>query len=562
MKDNEGVQIRILVVDDEPIVLSLVKDALEDDDYEVATAGSGPEALAQLKAGEFNLIVTDIRMPEINGIELVRQARAVYPDIFVIFMTGYANLTSAKDAIKQGAFDYILKPFELSEIRKAVSGAVQKIRKEAAEKNPDRQLEKLSDLNQMLLTGQDRSTLSTVSLRFAMMHYQTEYGTVVVWDRAHSAFKQVTIVSDNVEEKTLPTEELSACLKQLTPAQFCQPVVLSAAALNEPKDERTELDLCRLLSPAWLTGEMQMVAVPVTRVDQLQGILMVGFHEDNRGIKKADFRFLSVGASQLALSLENLELVEETQAAYSQLRQLQDETIQLEKMATRGEMSAEIGHELNNFLGVVTGNLSLLDVQLQRGNISELGRYVHAMTDNMEKMKQFTANLMELTPISSRKDTLYLDKILQEVVEYLKPQRRFRGVSIELAPITQPLPFEADGLHIQQLLYNLFNNAADATVGRENRRINVECRSDPRATTFRLSISDNGAGIEPELRAKLFTERFTTKESGHGFGLVVCQRIVKNHGGRISVDSTPGTGTTFHIEFPLAARTELEPTTS
>ncbi|MFH1372555.1 MAG: response regulator [bacterium] len=562
MKDNGGAPIRILVVDDEPIVVSLVRDALEDDDYELATAGSGPEALAQIKAGEFNLIITDIRMPEINGIELVQRARAVHPDIFVIFMTGYANLNSAKDAIKQGAFDYILKPFELAEIRRAVAGAVQKLRKDTAEKNPDQQFEKLSDLNQMLLTSQDRSTLSTVSLRFAMMHCRAEYGTVVVWDRVRSVFDRVTIINEQVTEEKLPPEELSECLQKLNPEQFCEPVVLSAATSADLNDVHPELNLCLKLTPNWFTGQAQMIAVPVLRTEQLQGILMVGYPEDNRGIKKADLKFLSIGASQLALSLENLELVEETQTAYAQLRQLQDETIQLEKMATRGEMSAEIGHELNNFLGVVTGNLSLLDVQLKRGNVSEVNRYIHAMIDNVEKMKQFTANLMELTPISSRKNMLYLDKILQEVVEYLKPQRRFQGVRIELAPITQPLPFEADGLHIQQLLYNFFNNAADATADRENRCINVECRTDPGATTFRLSISDNGAGIEPELRAKLFTERFTTKESGHGFGLMVCQRIVENHGGRISVDSTPGTGTTFHIEFPLAERTELEPTVS
>jgi signal transduction histidine kinase len=307
-----------------------------------------------------------------------------------------------------------------------------------------------------------------------------------------------------------------------------------------------------------MTAEAQMVAVPVRRADSLLGVLMVGFPDDTSIVKGADLKLLSISASQLALSLENLELLEETQMAYTRLKELQDETIQLEKMTTRGEMSAEIGHELNNFLGVVTGNLSLLDFQLQKGNYNELGKYVQAMTDNIEKIKTFTSDLMELTPISSKKDTLYFDKLLGEVIDYLKPQRRFQGVNIRLLPVEHTIPFKADGVHIQQLLYNLFNNAADATAGRQKRDITVWCELNPDGETFSFHISDTGAGIEPELLTKLFNEKFTTKESGHGFGLVVCKRIVDGHDGKISLDSTPDVGTKIQIDFPLAERVQAE----
>lgn len=561
MNDTQDNRIRILIVDDESIVLSLIRDALEDEDYDVETAARGAEALKVIESKKINLIVTDIRMPDINGIDLVKRARTVQPDIGAIFITGYANLNSAKDVIKQGALDYILKPFELDEIRRAVKSAIKKIKKEAADKSPDHQLDRLSDLNQMLITVGDRSTLSTVSLRFAMMHCQSDRGAIVFWDRARTAFCMITIVDDRIEEESLPPQPLCDCLDKVGVRQFQEPVFVSLFDDHPLFKGDNKSDLCQRFFPRWLTEDMQMVAVPVKRAESLLGVLMVGFPDDTSIIKGADLKLLSISASQLALSLENLELLEETQMAYARLKQLQDETIQLEKMATRGEMSAEIGHELNNFLGVVTGNLSLLDFQLQKGNYSELGKYVQAMTDNIGKIKKFTSNLMELTQISSKKDTLYFDKLLGEVIDYLKPQRRFQGVNIRLLPIEHPIPFEADGVHIQQLLYNLFNNAADATAARQKRDIRAWCELNPDGETFSFHISDTGAGIAPELLAKLFNEKFTTKESGHGFGLVVCKRIVDSHGGKISLDSTPDVGTTIRIDFPLAERVLAEVTT-
>lgn len=551
MSETKDNRIRIFIVDDENIVLSLVRDALEEEDYDIETAVNSSEALKIVKSKRIDLMVTDIRMPGMDGIELVKRARAVQPNVGIIFMTGYANLTSAKDAIKQGAFDYILKPFELDEIRRAVKSAVLRIKKEAAEKSPEQQLERLSDLNQMLITVGDRSTLSTVSLRFAMMHCQADRGAVLFWDRARTAFSMITIVEDKTEEESLPRQPLADCLDKVDVMQFQEPIFVSQIEGHPLYRAYPDPDLPRHLLPRWLTEDVQMVTVPVSRADSLLGLIMVGFPHNATIIERADLKLLSISANQLALSLENLELLEETQKAYARLKELQDETIQLEKMAARGEMSAEVGHELNNFLGVVAGNLSLLEFHLQKGNYTELEKHVRAITDNVEKIKKFTSNLMELTPISSTKETIYFDNLLAEVADYLKPQRRFQGVTITLMPIEHNVPFEADSIHIQQLLYNLFNNAADATVGCHKRDITVQCELNPDGDTFGFRISDTGVGIEPELLSRLFNEKFTTKQSGHGFGLVVCKRIVENHGGKISIDSTPGVGTSIRIDFPL-----------
>jgi two-component system sensor kinase FixL len=223
-------------------------------------------------------------------------------------------------------------------------------------------------------------------------------------------------------------------------------------------------------------------------------------------------------------------------------------------------MSAEIGHELNNFLGVVAGNVALLEVHLKKQNYDQLDKYLTAVNTTLEKIRTFTANLMDLRSISSRKETVYFDRIISEVVEYLRPQKRFRGVVINTPYELESLPMLADTTQIQQLLYNLFNNAADATRDRDTRVITVRVESVRVSNSFQVAIRDTGVGFEPDKVTKAFHERFTTKPDGHGFGLVVCKRIIDHHGGKLEVESAPGEGTCITITFPMAiAETEPVP---
>lgn len=555
-------RIKVVVADDEEIVLSLVRDMLEDEGHLVETAPNGPEALKLIEKAPVDLIITDIRMPHMNGIELAAKARVIRPDVVVIFITGYADLNSAKDAIKQGAFEYILKPFELKEIRQAVDKAVQKIHQLATDKDGGSQLERLSDLSQMLYTAGDRKSLTTLSLKFAMVHCRSTHGVVLYWDSHGADCRRVSIVDEQTEETTLADQPLSACLEAIDPQLLEAPFYVSDLDCHPLYLACPDPALAEYLFPPCLESAHRVVTVPLSRAGSHYGLLMIGLDQDHDKLKETDLTFLSITASQLALSLENILLLEEAKDAYSRLKELQDETIQLEKMATRGEMSAEIGHELNNFLGVVTGNLSLLDFHLKKQNYGELDRYLHGITDNIDKIRTFTANLMDLTPIASKKEAIRFDQLLMEVVDYLKPQKRFADVSLNVAPMNEPLIFEADATHIQQLLYNLFNNAADSTIDCALREINVGVTIDRANNLFAVTIRDTGAGMEPALLEKAFTEKFTTKKDGHGFGLLVCKRIIENHGGKLAVESVLSQGTSITITFPLVESRTEAPTPS
>ena len=119
MKNN----ISILVVDDEKLLRDLLVKILTRDGYKVDTAVDGEEALEKLRHKQYHLLVSDIKMPRINGFELLREVKDKYPEMGVIMMTAYGDSFSVKDSLLLGADEYITKPFKSFEINLIVERA-------------------------------------------------------------------------------------------------------------------------------------------------------------------------------------------------------------------------------------------------------------------------------------------------------------------------------------------------------------------------------------------------------------------------------------------------------
>jgi len=118
----------ILIVDDEKNIRLTLSQALETLGAEIDTAANGEEALAKLKGREFGLILLDIRMPGMDGMEVLRRVREIRPDIRIIMITAYGTIESAVEALKLGAVDFLQKPFDPEEIRELVSRVIDRDR--------------------------------------------------------------------------------------------------------------------------------------------------------------------------------------------------------------------------------------------------------------------------------------------------------------------------------------------------------------------------------------------------------------------------------------------------
>jgi YesN/AraC family two-component response regulator len=128
---------KILVLDDEKIVLESVSRILEDEQYEVKTCRSGKEALEAFKDDSFDLLVTDLKMPGLDGIETIKLCSDRDPDLSVIIITGYPTVDSAVSAMKLGALDYIRKPFTPDQLTESVENAIAKRRSRSEKKGRD-----------------------------------------------------------------------------------------------------------------------------------------------------------------------------------------------------------------------------------------------------------------------------------------------------------------------------------------------------------------------------------------------------------------------------------------
>lgn len=119
---------RILIVDDEDIVLKSCLRVLQKLDYEIETAYSGQTALDNLEKKKYDIVVTDLMMPGMDGMQLLEEIKKRYPEVIVIIFTGYATVETARQALKAGAFDYIPKPFTPDELRNVIENAVKSLK--------------------------------------------------------------------------------------------------------------------------------------------------------------------------------------------------------------------------------------------------------------------------------------------------------------------------------------------------------------------------------------------------------------------------------------------------
>ena len=121
-------KLRIMVLDDEPIVCKRLKPALEKQGYQVDTFTESADAMEQIEQVEYDIIITDLKMKGVDGMKLLGEAKRRWPKTEVIVITGFATMDTAKESFHKGVFDFIAKPFKLTEIQQVVSRAEAKIR--------------------------------------------------------------------------------------------------------------------------------------------------------------------------------------------------------------------------------------------------------------------------------------------------------------------------------------------------------------------------------------------------------------------------------------------------
>jgi PAS domain S-box-containing protein len=236
----------------------------------------------------------------------------------------------------------------------------------------------------------------------------------------------------------------------------------------------------------------------------------------------------------------------------TEAKHMQRQAFQLERMATRGEMAAEIAHELNNFLAIVSGNLELLAMDINRGRFEKIMKKATSMKDGIGRITKFVEGLMSVARPEANLEIFDIHQFIDNELFFLRPQPRFKDIEFACRLGNDIPTVEVDRGQLQQVLFNILNNAADALseIPPGKKRVTISTSYSKAEDMVVLTIHDNGCGMPDENYGKVFRQHFTTKKTGHGFGLLAVKRVIKSHGGRISASKGPDGGACFRIDLP------------
>ncbi len=233
----------------------------------------------------------------------------------------------------------------------------------------------------------------------------------------------------------------------------------------------------------------------------------------------------------------------------SESKDFQEMIMRIDRYYTRGKMAADIAHDINNYLAVLSGNLELVPLFLKKGNHEKIEKKLEIMKETLDKISAFSAGLMDPhqgETVIARGD---INQTVENVVAFLKPQNRFESTNISVELSTEIPLVDFDAAQIQQVLISLLYNASDALDDVEGDRwIKVRTLNEADTTpSVRIEIIDSGSGVDDQQLPKLFKKRFSTKRKGHGLGLISSSEIIESHGGQISYSKQPHSCFAFTI---------------
>ncbi len=236
----------------------------------------------------------------------------------------------------------------------------------------------------------------------------------------------------------------------------------------------------------------------------------------------------------------------------TEMKRLEEQLIQAEKLAAMGQMLAGVAHELNNPLTAILGASELLR---DRPDLDESSKRQMEMTHRQaRRAARIVQNLLEFSrPASPQKKPLDLSTVIDRTLQLHEHSLRNNNVQVEFRPETGLPPIIGDANQLIQVFLNLVNNAEQAirevrTSGR------IQIRLGTSTGRVFATVQDDGAGIKPEDVSKIFDPFFTTKRpgGGTGLGLSICMTIVREHGGNIEAESLPAGGAAFTVTLPAA----------
>ncbi|MFZ5920479.1 MAG: ATP-binding protein [Chloroflexota bacterium] len=521
----------VLVVDDEIGISLLVERLLTKAGFAVSAFNEPRLAVEHLGQNKIDLLLVDIRMPELDGFTVIDHAKRHQPDIAVLVMTGFGTVETAIQALRKGVDGLILKPFESGDelvqaCRLALADNQQK--RDVARM---RALRPLFNVAETLLVETRPDHLMDLILGAVTGHLDCAHAGYYQYDPFTHALtllagRGVRLADDNSDDPAGLIGHVDASNT---------PLVQNVSGPGEPVFQE-------ILRSFNLESAMCVpVARPATR-----GVIFAGRGTGRPVFREADLDMFTILAHQAAIALENARLYDDLRDYIRQVEESQQALIQAEKMATAGRLTASIAHEINNPLQAVQNCLHLVG----RTDLPAVKRqeYFELANSELQRLMATVRRILDYyRPGGQETEMVSVPEVLERVLRLVEKQLLDRTITVETdLPASLPSIIGVSN-QVQQVFMNLILNAYDAMP--EGGLIRIRARQVGKM--LQVTVSDTGPGIPEENRQNIFDPFVSTKPSGMGLGLTVSYNIITSHGGKLELEPDYKAGASFRISLPV-----------
>ena len=519
---------KILLVDDDAKSLRLLARTLADGEYDVRTADSGELALAAVGLSPPELILLDIKMPGIDGIEVCRRLKtsAQTREIPVVLVSGAPDFEDRLRGLQSGAVDFIDKPFRPEELlaRVRIHLELARLRKDLERRVAERTAE-LQTAHDLLKIELDMRRGIQEELRESERRFRSIADTVPAGIFVVSAEGRTTYASKWI------LEFLGASMEQVAGdgwRRFVHPEDLdglleeTTSAIKERRSSQKEQRLLRS------DGEYRWIASTI-----------------NPRFVNGEF----AGHVGVDLDITDLKLAQERSLAS-------------QKLESVGMLAAGVAHNFNNLLNVILAHTHLV--------LNDIPNEMpaHESISTIEEVALRAAEIVSLLTTyadysdAGQPEPVELSPLIRNMVPLLKGSISPEALlDIHLSEDLPPV--KANAQQVQQVVLNLILNASEALEGRPGTisisttktRVGAKiAKSGPHCLAegdyVELEVVDTGCGMTAEVKSRIFDPFFSTKFLGRGLGMASVQGIVRRAGGAIGLESSPGRGSRFKVRLP------------
>jgi signal transduction histidine kinase/CheY-like chemotaxis protein len=521
----------VLVVDDEPGIALLCNRLLTRAGYNVLSETDPRAAIQYLQHHRVDLLLVDIRMPEVDGFDVISRVQRVQPDIAVMVMTGFGTVETAIRALRQGVDGLILKPFEKGD------ELIASVKQALADNRRKRETARVQALRPLFdATGKLFSETDTNKLNYLIVDTICDHLKCSNAAYYQIAGEKISTIAWRGNILQVDEPGFAAHLVGRVDTDG-NPIIINATG---PGEEEAQALLSTL-------GLGAAILIPIARStpSAVRGVLFAARDAGAPPFRGADLEMFLILARQSLVALENARLYADLRNYVRKVEDSQQALLRAEKMAAAGRLTASIAHEVNNPLQSVQNCLHLAareDVPPEKRK-----EYFDLARNELERLMKTMHRMLDFyRPGSTKMERVDVLELLRHVLSLTSQQMIQREIEVKTdLPESLPAIFAVNS-QVQQIFFNLILNSFDAMPAGGTLII----RAQSREQGVEFYFEDSGPGIPEDQRNNIFEPFFSTKDGGTGLGLTVSYNIVTAHGGMLDLIDGSGTGACFRLFLP------------